>query len=132
MLQVGADGWRQQEQVVELLQAPAAPRAEGWDALLRRAVAPCTAAYSTAHQRLPDSCSASDRPGAGTALRRRGYGALSRERETHERFGRNDPFVTLTFTLGVQPALDTLHSSLHELTVSVVVLSGGLGYCDGC
>ena len=65
---------------------------------------PSTAAYSTAQQRLPDSCSASDRPGAGTALRRRGYGALSRERETHERFGRNDPFVTLTSDLGVQPA----------------------------
>ena len=72
MLHVGVDGWRQQEQVVELQNAPAAPRAEGW--LLPDALgAPCTAAYSTAHQRPPQSCTLSDRPGAGTDLRRRGY-----------------------------------------------------------
>ena len=116
MLQVGADGWRQQEQVVELLQAPAAPRAEGWDALLRRAVAPCTAAYSTAHQRLPDSCSASDRPGAGIDLRRRGYGALSRERCTHERFGRNEGFVTLSSDLRLQHTVGAEGQTIHNKT----------------
>ena len=75
---------------------------------------PLTAAYSTAHVQPPDSCSASDRPGAGTALRRRGYGALSRERETHERFGRNDPFVTLLTDLGVQPAARHIYHLMHH------------------
>ena len=74
------------------------------DALLRRAVAPCTAAYSTAQQRPPDCRTLSDRPGATCAQRQRGYEALSRKWCNHERFGRNDPFVTLTFDLGVQPA----------------------------
>ena len=69
---------------------------------------PLTAAYSTAQQRLPDSCSASDRRNAGIDLVRRDDGALSRARDARDRFGRNYPFVTLTSDLGVQPATDVM------------------------
>ena len=81
---------------------------------------PLTAAYSMAHVQPPDSCSASDRRNAGIDLVRRDDGALSRARDALERFGRSEGFVTLTFTLGVQPAFlapfsDFVHWILRRL-----------------